>query len=413
MVILRKAHSEHFVDAALRFKIWAMRKFLILLVLLLPASALAQDNFDTLRRELWPLAQSQGITRATFDLAFRGLTPDARVIAITKREPEYGKPVGDYIEAMASRTRIDNGQRKLAQWPDAFRRAEQDFGVERAIVASLWGVESSYGDAKDRWDVIRSLATLVQAEYRLPYFRDELLTALRILQDRHIARDKMLGSWAGAMGQPQFMPSSFYDSAVDFSGDGRRDIWTNVPDVLGSIANYMRKAGWKRGLPWGFEITLPAQFDLMQSRGTLHEWATRGVTRADGRTLPDAEGMAYLLFPSGAPGPAFLVTDNFNVIKRYNNSDVYALAVAHLADRIDGGPRIRAAWPARDPQLSRNQRVALQKRLAALGYRVTDFQGRLDFDMRDAIRIEQRKFGLTPDGHPTAAFLGRIGVGAD
>lgn len=392
----------------------AMRTLLIvILASILPAAACAQDDFEALRRDLWPLAQKQGVTRSTFNLAFHGLTPDVRVIAVTKREPEYGKPVGDYVEAMASRTRIDNGQRKVAQWSDAFRRAEQDFGVERAIVASLWGVESSYGEAKDRWDVIRSLATLVQAEYRLPYFRDELVMALKILQDGHIARDKMLGSWAGAMGQPQFMPSSFYDSAVDFSGDGRRDIWTNVPDVLGSIANYMRKAGWKRGLPWGFEVVLPAQSDLTQGRGTLREWATRGAQRADGRALPNTADMAYLLFPSGAPGPAFLVTDNFNVIKRYNNSDVYALAVAHLADRIEGGPRIRAAWPARDPQLSRNQRVALQKRLAALGYKVTDFQGRLDFDMRDAIRIEQRKLGLTPDGHPTAALLERMGAGAD
>ncbi len=388
-----------------------MRSLIPFLLAAAPSLALAQDapNFDKLQRELWPLARQQGITRATFDLAFRGLTPDARVIAVTKREPEYGKPVSDYIEGMASKTRIENGQRKVAQWSDTLARIEQTYQVERSIIASLWGIESSFGDARDRWDVIRSLATLVQAEYRLPYFRDELITSFKILQDGHIARDKMLGSWAGAMGQPQFMPSSFYDYAVDFSGDGRRDIWTNVPDVLASIGNYMHKSGWKHRLPWGFEVTLPAQFDLMQSRGTFREWGARGVARADGRPLPTDSGMAYLLFPSGAAGPAFLVTENFNVIKRYNNSDVYALAVGYLADRIEGGARIRAAWPASDPQLSRNQRIALQKRLAELGYKVRDFQGRLDFDIRDAVRAEQRKIGLKPDGHPTATLLERIG----
>lgn len=389
-----------------------MRFLLLAVVLLLPAAARAQDTFDTLQRELWPLAREKGVTRATFDLAFRGLTPDSRVIAVTKREPEYGKPVGDYVEGMASKTRIENGQRKTTQWSDTLKRVEDAHKVERAIIVSLWGIESSFGDAKDGWDVIRSLATLVRAEYRLPYFRDELVMALKILQDGHVARDRMLGSWAGAMGQPQFMPSSFYEYAVDFSGDGRRDIWTNVPDVLGSIANYMRKSAWKHGLPWGFEVALPAQFDPMQSRGTFREWAARSVKRADGIALPDA-GMAYLLFPSGAAGPAFLVTENFVVIKRYNNSDVYALAVGYLADRIAGGPRIRAPWPASDPQLSRNQRIALQKKLAEKGYKVVDFQGRLDFDIRDAVRIEQRKAGMKPDGHPTAALLEKLGARAD
>jgi lytic murein transglycosylase len=386
-------------------------RFLPVLALVgLCSAAAAQDNFDALQRELWPLAQQQGVSRATFDLAFRGITPDTRVIAVTRREPEYGKPVSDYVDGMASKPRIANGQRKSAQWRDVLARIEAVHRVERGIILSLWGVESSFGDAKDRWDVVRSLATLVQAGYRLPYVRDELLTSLRILQDGHVARDRMLGSWAGAMGQPQFMPSSFYEYAVDFSGDGRRDIWTNVPDVLASIANYMRKSGWKQGLPWGFEVVLPAQFDLMQSRGTLREWAARGVRRTDGRALAQTGDQAYLLLPSGAGGPAFLVTENFNVIKRYNNSDVYALAVGHLADRIEGGGRIRAAWPVSDPQLSRNQRIALQKRLAELGYKVRDFQGRLDFDIRDAVRTEQRKLGFRPDGHPTAALLERIGA---
>jgi membrane-bound lytic murein transglycosylase B len=366
-------------------------------------------NFELVRAELWPLAQAQGISRTTFDLAFDGLTPDVRVIAVTKREPEYGKPIGDYIASIASKPRIAAGQRKAEQWSGTFDKVEQMFGVERWILLGLWGIETSYGGDKDRWDVIRSLATLVNAGYRAPYFRKELLAALKILQDGHVARDKFLGSWAGAMGQPQFMPSNFYEYAVDLSGDGRRDIWTDVPDVLGSMGNYLRKEGWAPNLPWGFEVTVPKNFDLMRSRASFTQWSALGVKRADGGAFPDGDGI--LFFPSGAGGPAFVVTRNFNVIKLYNNSDVYALAVGHLADRIHGGAPFRAAWPTGDRQLSRPDRIALQKKLAAAGYTVRDFQGRIDFDLRDAIRIEQKKRGLTPDGHPTAALLDQLGDG--
>jgi membrane-bound lytic murein transglycosylase B len=211
------------------------------------------------------------------------------------------------------------------------------------------------------------------------------------------------------MGQPQFMPSSFYEYAVDFTGDGRRDIWTSVPDVLASIANYLAHSGWQRGLPWGFEVALPQGFDYRRSRGTFIEWTKLGLRRADGGALPDA-GDAFLLFPSGAAGPAFLVTANFNVIKLYNNSDVYALAVGHLADRMQGDAPFRTTWPNDDPQLSRDTRMALQRKLASLGYPVKDFAGRLDFDQRDAIRELQAKYGMVPDGHPTPALLARLGI---
>jgi membrane-bound lytic murein transglycosylase B len=370
--------------------------------------AAATSNFDSLRQELWPLAQAQGISRATFDLAFRGLTPDVRVVAATKREPEYGKPISDYIASIASPSRIEAGKQKAAQWSVTFDKVEKDFGVERWILLGLWGIETSYGGDKDRWDVIRSLATLVNANYRAPYFRKELLVALKILQDGHVARDNFLGSWAGAMGQPQFMPSNFYEYAVDFSGDGRRDIWTNVPDVLGSMGNYLRKEGWTPNLPWGFEVMVPPGFDLTRSRATFREWVALGIKRADGGAFPD-DGDGILFFPSGAAGPAFVVTRNFNVIKLYNNSDVYAIAVGHLADRMHGGTRFRAAWPPNDPQMSRADRIMLQKRFAELGYKVRDFQGRIDFDFRDAVRLEQKKLGMTPDGHPTAALLDRVG----
>lgn len=359
---------------------------------------------------LWADAGKRGITRATFDRALAGFTPDARVIAATHREPEYGKPIGLYVESIASKSRIAAGAAKAAQFASVLDAIERKYGVERAIVLALWGIESSFGAGTDRWDVIRSLATLAEARYRDPYFRGELLVALKILQEGHIARERMLGSWAGAMGQPQFMPSSFYEYAVDFTGDGKRDIWTSVPDVLASIANYLARSGWQRGLPWGFEVALPPGFDYRRSRGSFAEWTTLGVRRADGGVLPNA-GDGFLLFPSGAAGPAFLVTANFNVIKLYNNSDVYALAVGHLADRMRGGAPFRAAWPKDDPQLSRDARIALQRKLASLGYAMKDFAGRLDFDQRDAIRELQVKYGMTPDGHPTPALLERLGIG--
>jgi len=236
-----------------------------------------------------------------------------------------------------------------------------------------------------------------------------LITALLVLQQKHISRNAMVGSWAGAMGQPQFMPSSFLEHAIDFSGDGRSDIWTNVPDVLASIANYLHKGGWKPGLTQGFEVRVPQGFDYRVSRGAFADWRVLGLTRADGSPLP-AEGQAILFFPSGARGPAFLVTDNFVVIKRYNNSDVYALAVSQLADRMQGRAPVRAEWPADDRQLSVEERIALQRKMAELGYPVRNFTGHFDFDLRDAIREVQVKSGLIPDGHPTLALFNRIGV---
>jgi membrane-bound lytic murein transglycosylase B len=366
-------------------------------------------RFDAFLEELWPDAESQGITRRTFELAFAGLSPDPRVIAETRRQPEYGKAVGTYLKSVASKSRVEAGIRKAKRWSSALTAIENTYGVERGIVLAIWGIETSYGEDNDRWDVIRSVATLAQARYREPYFRNELLVALKLLQDGLIPRGKMVGSWAGAMGQPQFMPSNYFDYAVAFSSSGRPDIWTNVPDVLASIAHYLRKDGWIPGVGWGFEVFVPKEFDYGRSRASFQDWAGLGLMRPDHNPLPSF-GDGVLFFPSGSPGPAFLVTQNFNVIKRYNDSDVYALAVGHLADRLNGGGPIRTAWPSEDPQLSRDQRISLQKKLGALGYPVRDFEGHIDFDLRNAIRIEQLKFGLRPDGHPTSDLLKRLGA---
>jgi membrane-bound lytic murein transglycosylase B len=206
------------------------------------------------------------------------------------------------------------------------------------------------------------------------------------------------------MGQPQFMPSAYLDYAVDFSGTGRRDIWTSVPDALGSMANYLRRQGWTPGLPWGFEVVVPQGFDYRRSRASFRDWPRLGIRRADGAAMP-ASGDAIMYFPSGASGPAFLVTANFVVIKTYNNSDVYALAVGHLGDRIRGAGPIFAPWPGNDMQLSRDDRIALQKRLAALGYKVNDFEAHVDFDLRDSIRDVQTKLGMIADGNPTPELM--------
>jgi membrane-bound lytic murein transglycosylase B len=339
----------------------------------------------------------------------KGVTPDQRVIAATKRQPEYGKPVGDYVNAIVSNRRIADAQLKAREWAKTFDAVEKKYQVERWVLLALWGMESDFGTEKDRWDVFRSLATLAYVKYRDPYFRNELIVAMRVMQDNHFARDKMVSSWAGAMGQTQFMPSNFFDYAVDVSGDGRADIWTNVPDVLGSTANYLQKWKWNPALPWGFEVTVPKDFDYMRSRATFAEWQKLGVHRADGKPFPDS-GLGILFFPSGANGPGFIVTENFAVLKEYNNSDAYAIAVGHLADRIHGGGLIKAVWPKDDRPLSRDARIALQKKLAALGYKVTDFEGHIDFDLRDNIRSEQKKLGMLPDGNPTAALLEKLGV---
>ena len=390
------------------------RTFLIALLALWTSPALAQEqSFAAFVKALWPDAQAKGVTRATFDVAMNGVTPNPKVIAATKRQPEYGKPVGEYINALASPGRITRGQAKEKEWSKTFEAVEKKFPVERWVMLALWGMETDYGAAKDKWDVFRSLASLAYVKYRDPYFRNELIVAMGIMQRGHFARKDMVSSWAGAMGQSQFMPSNVVDYAIDFSGDGRADLWGNVPDVLASTANYLSKWNWRRGLPWGFEVMVPSGFDTMKSRASFADWHKLGVRRADGKPFPqDGPNVAkgILFFPSGAKGPAFIVTENFAVLKEYNNSDAYAIAVGHLADRMQGGMAIKARWPADDHPLPRDARIALQKKLAALGYKVTDFEGHIDFDLRDNIRAEQAKHKMVPDGNPTLELMQKLGI---
>lgn len=392
-----------------------MRRILFAIAAVIACSpAFAQNGktdpgFATFLNELWPDAMAKGVNRAAFDLAFKGVTPDQRVVNATRKQPEYGRPVGTYVNAIANPGRIAEGKRKAVQWEKTFDAVETKFGVERWILLSIWGMESSFGADKDRWDVFRSLSTLAFVKYRHPYFRNELIVVLKLMQDEKIPRNKMVSSWAGAMGQSQFMPSNVIDYAIDFSGDGHVDLWSNVPDVLGSTANYLKKWKWDSSLPWGFEVAIPKGFDYRKSRASFPEWKALGVARADGKPFP-VSGNGILFFPSGAGGPGFIVTKNFDVLKEYNNSDAYAIAVGHLADRMNGGEPIRTPWPANDVQLPRDARVALQRKLASLGYKVNEFDAHIDFDLRDNIRDEQIKFGMVPDGTPTPELLVKLDI---
>ncbi len=312
-----------------------------------PPAAEAAQGFEAFVRGLWPEAERAGVSRATFEAAFAGVTPDPAVMDRTHRQAEFVKPLGDYLATAVSDRRIDTGRAKARDWAEWIARAEARYGVDRYVILGVWGLETNFGGFAGDQSVVRSLATLAFHRYRGTYFRRELLAALRILQARDTDPAHMLGSWAGAMGQTQFMPSSFKSYAVDFDGDGRRDIWGSVPDAIGSTANFLRKHGWIAGETWGYEVELPD--GLARSAATGRDapfaaWAARGVRRADGGAMP-VDGRAALLLPAGARGPAFLVTPNFKVIRSYNNSLAYALGVSLLSDRIAGWGPLKGQWP--------------------------------------------------------------------
>lgn len=308
----------------------------------------AAGSFESFVAGLWPQARARGVSRDTFDSAFRGVTPDPSVLAKTRRQAEFVKPVGEYLEKAVSQNRIERGRGRGAEFKGALERIDRKFGVDPYIVLGVWGMETNFGSYSGDNDVIRALATLAHARYRGEFFRKELLTALQILQQKHVARAAFQGSWAGAMGQTQFMPSSFMAYAVDYNGDGHKNIWTDIPDALASTANYLKKHGWIEGETWGYEVRLPSDFNSAGFGPTSYRdfsfWANAGFTRADRESMP-RRGRAALLLPAGANGPAFLVTPNFKVIKSYNNSTAYALGVALLGDRLAGGPGVLARWP--------------------------------------------------------------------
>ncbi len=365
-------------------------------------------GFDKFIAGLWPLAQERGISRSTFDTAFSGVTFDAAIVARTKGQTEFTRPIWEYLSAAVNARRVAEGQRLAEEQGSWLDKAESTYGVDKGVIMGIWALETDFGSFQGSSYVVRELASLAYIRFRGDYFRDELISALEILQAGDVTPANMKGSWAGAMGQTQFMPSSFLTDAVDFTGDGKRDIWRSPADAIGSTANYLKHHGWIAGQPWGLEVRLPQGFDLKSSDSdepaSFASFAARGVTRADGRPLPGS-GEAQLLFLAGLKGPALLVTPNFAVIKTYNNSSSYALAVALIGDEIFNRGGLKTPWPSHDKILSGPQLKQMQAKLAALGYKVGTIDGRIGEQMRSAVRAYQTSRGEVPDGYPTLAMF--------
>jgi membrane-bound lytic murein transglycosylase B len=392
----------------------ARRSLVVLLVwlaslmgLVTPASA----NFQAFVDRLWVDAQKRGVPRSVFVAAFKDVTPDPEVLALTRKQPEFSSTSAQYILKRASDLRVEKGRAKAQEFDTVLRDIERRTGVDRFVVLSVWGNETNYGGFLGGHSVIRALSTLAYGGYRAAYFRKELLVALDILAHGHTDPKHMVGSWAGAMGHTQFMPSSFGAYAVDYNGDGRRDIWTTIPDALASTANYLKVHGWRAGETWGYEVVLPPGFNAAAARAvkgaTMAHWQGLGIRRANGQGFPRAGDTARLITPGGPTGPAFLVLPNFRVIKRYNNSDNYALVVGHLADRIRGGGPFVTPWPA-DQLLSLQERQEIQSRLARRGYPMGKIDGKFGPQTRDAIRAFQASAGLMADGNAGPATLERL-----
>jgi membrane-bound lytic murein transglycosylase B len=341
------------------------------------------------------------------------LIPDPEVLELAANQPEFVKTAGDYLTLLVSNTRLEAGRAKLIEADSVLRAVEAGFGVDRHIVVAIWGIESNYGAQPGSRLVIRSLATLAAYDTRRPQFwRAELIAALKILQAGDTNTETMAGSWAGAMGHTQFMPSTYAAHAVDFDKDGRRDIWSTVADALGSTANYLKASGWKTGHAWGFEVRLPAGFDVsVASPGRalpLSAWMFAGVTPVTAAKLGASDDTYQLILPAGVRGPAFLVGPNFNAILRYNNALTYALAVGHLADRLSGAAPFEMPWPVDDKALSRLERLEMQQRLISAGFDTGGVDGVLGPGTRSAVRAFQKARGLQPDGHADLALLSRL-----
>ncbi|WPH15053.1 lytic murein transglycosylase [Variovorax paradoxus] len=375
------------------------------------AAALEQQRFAKWVADFRATARASGIREATLQSAFDQVQFLPRVIELDRAQPEFTRTVWDYLDNTVSPQRIATGQDKLQQVRAEADAAAARYGVPGTIVVAIWGMESNYGGNYGSTPVIDALATLGFEGRREDWARRELLAALKILDSGDIARDRMIGSWAGAMGQTQFLPSNFLAYAVDADGDGRRDIWGSMPDVVASTANFLSRSGWQAGMPWGVEVRLPAGFDYgradMAVRQPSAQWAAEGIKAMDDQPLPEfADGS--VLLPAGAQGPAFLVGPNFRAVLRYNNSTNYALAVGLLAQRLGGGPDVQAPWPRSLSALSRSQIAELQTALTQRGFATGAADGVMGPATREGLRRYQRSVGLPADGYPSAELLQRL-----
>jgi membrane-bound lytic murein transglycosylase B len=372
----------------------------------------AAANFHSCLEGLWPLAAKRGVSRRTFEAHTAGLEPDLRIMDLLDAQPEFTKSFWDYLDLLVSDERIAQGRQILATHRATFDAVEKAYGVDRHIITAIWGIESKFGAAVGERPVVRSTATLACVGRRQAYFRDEFLATLEILDRGDVAPDRLKGSWAGAFGPTQFMPTSFKRFAVDFDGDGRRDVVDSVPDVIASTANNLRKDGWVSGQTWGYEVVVPKGFNyLLADRSrqlTLAEWERLGVRRVGNQPFARPSERAYLLVPAGVRGPGFLMLNNFRVIMKYNPAEAYALAIGHLADRMRGGSPIMQPWPRDERVLTRAEVYELQQRLVARGFNAGEPNGRFGAKSRAALRDFQAKAGLTPDGFATVAVLERL-----
>ena len=361
-------------------------------------------DFHRFVASLWPDARARGVSRPTFEAALAEVTPDPKIVALSQKQSEFVRPIWEYLAGAAAPSRIVKGQEIADQRAHLLDAVENAYGVPKGVVLGIWGMETNFGRFTGSISTIRALVTLAFIGYRGDYFRNELLAALQILESGNVTPEAMLGSWAGAMGQTQFMPSSYMKYAVDGDADGRGDIWRSLPDALASTAYYLHQHGWRPGLPWGFEVKLPKSFDYRNHRHGFAAWERLGVRAVDRRNMPRS-GEATLLLPAGRRGPAFLATENYAVIKAYNSSDAYALGVAHLGDRIYGGPPVAGEWPKNEPLLGNEQREEVQKRLTRLGFYAGEADGRFGTKTREAVRRFQLRQGLAADGYADVALL--------
>ena len=378
----------------------------------LASPAAAQNGFQDCLQNIRAEALRQGVPVPTIDTAFRGLTPDPKVVDLDSRQPEFTLTYGKYIANAITPDRVAKGQQKLAQYRGLLDALQREYGVPGQYLVAFWGVETNYGTYMGDFSALRSVATLACMTKRTEFFSNETVQALRILADNHMTTQQMKGSWAGAMGNMQFMPSTFTKYAVDRDGNGRIDIWNSMPDAFASAANFLRGIGFRPGLPAAEEVFLPQNFPLDQADTTVEKpvraWAAMGVKRAGGGPLPVSDEPAAIILPAGWRGPAFILYPNFKAVMNWNRSTLYALSVAILAQQIAGGPPVAQPAPTDDEPLSHATVVDIQTRLARLGFYTDEADGLLGPKTRSAVRLFQKQAGLPADGHPTPEMVARL-----
>nr|USU30391.1 lytic murein transglycosylase [Methylobacterium sp. OTU13CASTA1] len=369
----------------------------------------ARADFQDCLAGLQAQAAAQGISAQTFRAATNGIAHDPKVLELAGAQPEFKTPIWDYMAALVDDERVDDGKAAMKQHAQALANAESRYSVDRYTIAAVWGVESNFGKNLGKMPLVQSFATLICANHRRKdFFKGELMATLKIIERGDIDPSRLNGSWAGAFGQTQFMPTTYQRLAVDGDGDGRRDLVDSVPDAVASTANFLRVAKWHNGQPWGYEVRLPRGFNASgagrKNRHAVSHWAAMGVTRIDGRPL-SGDAPIGILIPAGVNGPAFAVTKNFDALYSYNAAESYGLAIAVLSDRLRGRAGIQAEWPTDDPPLSRAERRDLQTRLAARGYDVGEPDGKVGSKTRDAIKEIERSLGMPATGRPGAKVL--------